>query len=82
LTEDCLILKDKNRYCEKGNKKITVISEGKVVENWMNYVLDHGDKVLLDYSSSTLSKVKFRYNNIPDIPWKYLKSVEEIKEQK
>lgn len=69
LSADCLMLDTKKEYCSGPSGSLSLYINRKPHENDINfYELRDGDKILIDYGTSTPVELMLKANGIPDIP--------------
>ncbi len=68
LTDTCFYLDQTTKYCNDGNKKVTLLVNGKRITHVNNYEIQQNDKILLNYGDEDDTLLKLRSNNIPDLP--------------
>lgn len=71
LTEECLTVPgDQKTYCNNGTEKLRAIVNGSEVAISMlpYYVFRNNDHILIDYGSETAAMLRFKYNQVPQIP--------------
>ena len=69
LTGSCLTLETRKRYCSGGDENLWLYVNRKLFEGDLDYYeLGDGDKILIDYGTSTLVELMLEANGIPDIP--------------
>lgn len=71
ITKDCLTIpSDQKTYCNNGSEKLRAVVNGAEmpVETLPYYVFRNNDHILLDYGSETPSMLRFKYNQVPQIP--------------
>jgi len=67
LTNSCIALDSTREYCENSEGKLRTYLNRKVFTDWARYVLREGDKILIDYSSSTEFEITLRLNAVPEL---------------
>lgn len=70
LTNDCILLPSRERYCTEGDKKISVVINGKeVTPEDLDYIeIRNNDHILVNYGNETGALLMFKYNQVPDVP--------------
>ena len=69
LTPDCLTLETGIGYCDDGKATLSLYINRRPYEGDISfYELRDGDKILINYSTSTAVELMLEANGIPDIP--------------
>ena len=71
LTKDCLSVPgDQKTYCDNGSDHLRAVVNGTEVpaSTLSYYVFRNNDHILLDYGSETPAMLRFKYNQVPQIP--------------
>lgn len=76
FTGDCLILDNGADYCNEGDKRWLMTVNGNIVEEPSKYELRHGDKIMFDYSSDSITDVRVKaQSTVPDVPEDLMRDV-------
>ena len=71
LTNDCLTTPaDQKTYCDNGKQHLRVVVNGKEmsIELLPYYVFRNNDHILIDYGSESSDMLRYKYNQVPQIP--------------
>ena len=68
LTGDCISLSEGRTYCNEGSKRLRTYLNRKEYVDWDRYELRWGDKILIDYGSTSDIDIGLRLNSVPDVP--------------
>jgi len=68
LTSDCFRVSDKEEYCVDVNKTLRAYLNREPFVDWASYELRKGDKILIDYGTSTKMDIELKLNAVPDLP--------------
>lgn len=65
FNKDCISL-DKQKFCNKGNRKLRFLVNGKPNSEFENYVFNDLDKILVSYDSENEEEIKNQLSSITD----------------
>lgn len=68
LAGDCLSLDTGEKYCANNLTKLNVLINRTSIQNLDYYVMREGDKILIDYGTSTPTELMLEANGVPDLP--------------
>jgi hypothetical protein len=71
LTEDCLTIPgDQKTYCGNGKDKLRAVVNGTEmpIAQLPYYVFRNNDHILIDYGAESGDMLRFKYNQVPQIP--------------
>ncbi len=68
LTDKCITIDDSGEKCEDGKNKLNFIVNGENIERPEFYEMQHGDRIMVDFSSDDESILKLKFNNVLPVP--------------
>ena len=66
FNKDCIILENKQKFCNGDNKKLKFIVNGKEKDEFENYVFNDLDKILISYGDESKEEIKNQLTSITD----------------
>lgn len=66
LNEDCITLENKEQYCSDADKKLKFYVNGKLNDEFENYVFKDMDKILVSYGDGSEEEIKQQLASITD----------------
>ena len=66
FNKDCIILENKEKFCNGENKKIEFYVNGELNNEFENFVFNDLDKILISYGDESEEKIKFQLASITD----------------
>ncbi|MEK7535936.1 MAG: protein-disulfide isomerase [Patescibacteria group bacterium] len=67
LTDDCITLDSGLEYCSDGKASLKTYLNRELFVDWDKYELRDGDKILIDYGTSTEFDIALLLNSVPDL---------------
>lgn len=78
LTNDCISFDARDSYCTNGSSKLSIYIDRQPYTKPISYYeIADGDKILIDYGTSTAFDIGIELNSIPDLDPDLLKDVEK-----
>src|SRR3989344_2240790 len=66
LTIDCLTIANRE-YCVDGESSLRTYLNREMFNDWDRYEFQNGDKILIDYGTTTPFSIQLELNSIPDL---------------
>ncbi len=66
FNKDCITLENKEKFCNKENKKLKFYVNGELNNDFENYVFNDLDKILISYGDESKEEIKNQLDSITD----------------
>ncbi len=66
FSKDCVALKDKQKFCNNGDKRLKFFVNGKENKEFENYIFKDLDKILISYGNENEEEIKTQLASITD----------------